>query len=127
MSQPHGIVLKASDFQVKGAKVYINKNKTNSVPGMLLIFADFCGHCHKFLPTFNNISDNIGREFCCASVENEALKNQSELVSALNFEGFPTICFFNQDGLIISQYNGNRDKESILDTICKTYHHCYKK
>jgi thiol-disulfide isomerase/thioredoxin len=126
MSQPHGTILKASDFQVKGKKVFINPNKTKGVPGMLLIWGDFCGHCHRFLPTFNDVADNIGKDFCCASIESEELKGQDALTAALDFQGFPTICFFNQDGMIMGQYNGNRDKASILDTICKTYHHCYQ-
>lgn len=124
MSKPHGVILKAIDFQVQGKKVYINPNKVGTVPGMLLIWGDFCGHCHRFLPTFNNISDTIGRGYTCASIESEELKEQDALTTALNFQGFPTVCFFNQNGLILGQYDGARDKKSILDNICKMYHHC---
>jgi thiol-disulfide isomerase/thioredoxin len=125
MSKPSGIILKASDFKIQDKKVFINSNKTNSVPGMLLIFATWCGHCHTFMPTFNEISNSLGSDYCCASIESEELKGQDKLTSALNFEGFPTICFFDQKGMILGQYEGNREKGAVLDTICKVYHHCH--
>lgn len=124
MSKPSGVILKASDFKVQSQKVFINKNKTNSVPGMLLIWGDFCSHCHRFIPTFNELSDSLGDDYCCASIESEELKGQDTLTSALNFQGFPTICFFDQNGMIMGQYEGAREKGAILDTICKVYHHC---
>jgi thiol-disulfide isomerase/thioredoxin len=122
----HGVILKASDCQIQGKKVILNPNKTKGVPGMLLIHGLWCHFCVKFHDTFNKISDKIGKDFCCASIESEELKGQDALTAALDFQGFPTICFFNQDGMITSQYDGNRDKKSILDAICKTYHKCYQ-
>lgn len=126
MSRPHGTILKASDFQIHGKHVVINPNKTGRVQGMLLIFATWCGHCHTFLPTFNNISDTMGDGYCCASIESEELKGQDSLNKALDFQGFPTICFFNKNGVIVNKYNGARDKKDILDNICKNYHHCVR-
>ena len=124
MVKPQGTILSASDFQVQGNKVYINPNKTGSVPGMLLIFAEWCTYCHRFLPTFNELSDSLGNGYCCASIESEELKGQDTLTAALNFQGFPTICFFDQNGMIMAQYEGQRDKASLLNQICQTYHHC---
>lgn len=121
-----GIILTAQDFQIRDNKVFINQNKINKVPGMLLIHGFFCGHCKRFMSTFNDIADNIGSGFFCASIESNELKNQNSLVEALKFEGYPTICMVNQDGLITEQYEGNRDKKSILDKICKSYHKCYQ-
>ena len=126
MSQPHGVILKASDFKVQGKKVYINQKKTNSIPGMLLIWGDFCGHCHRFMSTFNEIADSIGNGYCCTSIESKELKNQDVLTNALDFQGFPTICFFNQNGMIIKQYDGSRDKKAILNEICNSFHYCIK-
>ena len=119
-----GIILKASDFQVKGKNVFINPDKINNVPGMLLIHATWCHHCVKFTSTFNEISDNIGNGYSCASIESKELENQDSLVTALNFQGYPTICFFSQTGMIMNQYTGPRDKKSNLDEICKNFHHC---
>jgi thiol-disulfide isomerase/thioredoxin len=123
-SLPKGISLKASDFQISGNNVFINKSKIKNKPGMLLIYATWCGHCHRFLPTFNDIHRRIGNDFCCASIESEELDGKDRLVSALNFQGYPTICFFDQHGLIVEQYNGKRDTGSILNQVCEVYHHC---
>lgn len=123
--QPHGVILKASDFKIQGKKVYINPSKTKSVPGMLLIFGNFCSYCHRFMPTFNEIADNIGKGYTCMSIESEELKGQDALISALDFQGYPTICFVSQNGLIMNQYNGSRDKKSILNEICNNFHQCY--
>ena len=124
--QPNGVILTARDFKIANKDVYINPRLTNKNPGMLLIWGDFCGHCHRFMPTFNEIADIIGSDFCCASIESKELKGADELSSALNFGGFPTIKFFDQSGLIMAQYDGDRSTQSILDKICKVYHHCVK-
>jgi thiol-disulfide isomerase/thioredoxin len=124
MSSHSGIILKASDFKVQGKKVFINPSKTKSVPGMLLIFATWCGHCTRFMPIFNEISDKIGKGYTCMSIESEELRGQDTLTSALDFQGFPTICFVDQKGMIMNQYNGPRDKKSILDEICNNFHQC---
>jgi thiol-disulfide isomerase/thioredoxin len=126
MSQPYGVILKANDFQVKNGSVMINPRKINGNPGMLLIQADFCIHCKRFIPTFNEICKNIGNDFACVSIESKELSGADALSNALDFQGFPTIKFFSQDGKIIGEYQGDRSKSSILAHICKVYHHCMK-
>ena len=118
-----GKILKASDFTIKGSEVYVNKCDGN--PGMLLIHGFFCSHCTRFAPTFNEITDSIWQDFCCVSIESEQLNDQ--LSSALKFQGFPTIKFFDQSGKIIGEYNKERNKETILTEICQVYHHCISK
>ena len=131
MSQlnPKGVILKASDFQIAEGRVYINSRKINNKPGMLLIFANWCGHCHRFMGTFNDISDSIGKNFVCTSIESEQLNGNENLSSALNFRYFPTIKFFDQHGSIISDYpeDMKREKKDVLNYICKVYHHCVSK
>jgi thiol-disulfide isomerase/thioredoxin len=124
---PHGVILKASDFAVRGQTVTVNPRKTGGVPGMLLIWGNFCIHCHRFLPTFNEIADNIGNGYVCASIESAELNGNDNLMKALNFDGYPTILFFDKSGQIIGKYEGNREKSSVLSTICKVYHHCVMK
>ena len=120
MLQLSGKILSSRDFTIKGSDVYVNKYDGN--PGMLLIHATYCGHCTRFAPTFNEIANSIGKDFCCASIESEQLNKQ--LSSALKFQGFPTIKFFDQSGKIIGEYNKERNKETILNEICQIYHHC---
>lgn len=123
MLQLSGKNLKASDFTIKDTDVFLNNCNKN--PGMLLIFADFCGHCHRFAPIFNKIANSIGDDFCCASIESAELKDY-KLSSALDFQGYPTIKFFDQSGKIIGEYKKERTRNAILNEICQVYHHCQK-
>lgn len=121
--KPSGQSLTAQNFTVKGSSVFINTSKTRSQPGMLLIHANYCGHCHDFIPTFNMICTKLNN-YTCVSIESAELENQTTLVKALNFRGYPTICFFDNTGKIIGKYDGSRDLKSMLSTICNVYKHC---
>jgi thiol-disulfide isomerase/thioredoxin len=123
MLQLSGKILKARDFTIKGSNVYVNKCDGN--PGMLFIHATWCGFCTKFVSTFNDIADSIGKDFCCASIESEELNDK--LSNVLKIQGFPTIKFFDQNGKIIGEYNKERNKKTILTEICQVYHHCVSK
>ncbi len=121
-----GTKLKGSDMRVMGNKVYIDKVKN---PGMLLIWADFCGHCHRFIPAYNEMVkdfDNSNVDYKCVSIESEEINKNKQVMETLQFRGYPSIYFFDQNGMIIGQYEGNRDKKSMLDSICKQYHHCIR-
>ena len=124
MSEVQGIKLRSNDFLANSNGVYINTNITKRKPGMLFIFANWCGHCHRFMPTFNELQQQLGSDFPLMSLEDVELKNNKKLSNDLDVQGFPTIKFFDQNGKIIGNYNNNRDKQTILDHICKVYHHC---
>lgn len=121
----NGKQLKTTDFTISNPSVYVNKRVTNNNPGMLLIYADWCGHCQRFKPVFNQIYNKIGTNFTCVSVSDDELQNSPGLGKSLNFRGFPTIKFFDQTGKITHDYTGNRESSEILDHICKFYHKCY--
>jgi thiol-disulfide isomerase/thioredoxin len=119
-----GKQLKSSDFKVTKNGVYVNQKVNGGNPGMLLIFANWCGHCQRFKPTFNELCKQLGDEFSCTSIEDSNL-DDNDLKTALDFKGYPTIKFFDQNGKIIGDYNkGDRSKQAMLDHICDLYHHC---
>ena len=118
-----GVILTSRDFKLQNGNVYVTKNNGN--PGMLLIWWVACGHCHHFIPTFNEIADTIGSDFVCMSIESESIT--PDLSSALGVQGYPSIRFFSQDGKIIGEYNKERKKDTILKEICQVYHHCYER
>jgi thiol-disulfide isomerase/thioredoxin len=123
MSAPRGKQLKTSDFKIAKNGVYINNLNQ---PAMLLIWASWCGHCHRFIPNFNEICNKLGDKFPCLSIESEELNKSSKLNQALDFKGFPTIKFIDQNGKIIEDYDGDRSKSGILTHICEVYHKCYQ-
>jgi thiol-disulfide isomerase/thioredoxin len=118
-----GIKLSQQDLSIQKDGLYINKNLKS--PGMLLIFANWCGHCQRFKPTFNQLCRQLGNDFHCISIEDSELQQNEKLIKALDFKGYPTIKFFDQNGKIIGEYNdGDRSKRALLKYICKVYHHC---
>lgn len=119
-----GKQLKSSDFKVTKNGVYVHQKVNGGNPGMLLIFANWCGHCQRFKPTFNELCNQLGNDFPCISIEDSNL-DDNDLKTALDFKGYPTIKFFDQNGKIIGDYNkGDRSKQAMLDHICDLYHHC---
>jgi thiol-disulfide isomerase/thioredoxin len=120
------INLTAKNFTIKNNKVYVNSSKTANTPGILLIWADFCGHCHTFIPKFKEMSRTLGSEFKCTAIEHSELQNDTKLSSALDFQYFPTIKFFDQNGKIIGTYPADQKREisDLMAYICKIYHHC---
>jgi thiol-disulfide isomerase/thioredoxin len=120
--------LTTRDFKIKNSDVFV---KTNGNPGILLIHAHWCGHCKNFIPTYQAMCRRLNRrgdDFPCVAIESEALdKDGGKLARALGIEGYPTIKFFDQHGKIVGDYNGGRDMDTLLDSICKVYHHCVTK
>lgn len=121
-----GQKINSSHLKVVNGQVFIDPNVSKGNPGMLLIYATWCGHCQKFKPTFNELCKQLGNDFPCTSIEDADLTDDS-IKSALDFRGFPTIKFFDQSGRIIGEYNkGDRSKDALLNHICELYHHCVK-
>lgn len=116
------------DFELRGTSVYINSPKTRGKPGILLFWANWCGHCHRFIPTFKELAQTLNDEFKCVAVEDKEINNNPKIASALAIKGYPTIKFFDQNGKIIGNYPDNqpRDRDTIMKHVCKTYHHCIK-
>lgn len=120
------IQLGAHDFQITQSTVVVSNSKTKNKPGMLLIWAKWCGHCHSFMPTYEKLAAKVGDKFPCTAVEHAVLEQNEGLSRGLEYQYFPTIKFFDQHGKITTTYpsNGGRDMKSLLDYICKMYHHC---
>jgi thiol-disulfide isomerase/thioredoxin len=116
-----GRKLTPKDFSIKGNNVRINGNGN---PGMILIWADWCGHCQRFKPTFNKMCKKLGDDFPCVSIDDTELSKDKNLAKSLNFRGFPTIKFFDQTGKIIADYASERSEAPLYDHICEFYHHC---
>jgi thiol-disulfide isomerase/thioredoxin len=116
------------NFKVINNKVFINPQVMNGNPGIILIHAHWCGHCKRFMPTYQKIATQLnqaGESFACLAIENEELKKDNGAVSnALNIEGFPTMYWVDQNGKVLGQYKGDRDPNSILTQVCDVYHHC---
>jgi thiol-disulfide isomerase/thioredoxin len=128
MSSVPGITsnLRKSDFIVVNGQVSINPNVHKGNPGLLLIWASWCPHCVNFKPVYQNISKKLNSRsltFPCVAIEQAQMDDN--LTQALNFRGFPTLKFFDQNGNIVSTFDKQRTEDNLLREICDVYHQCY--
>lgn len=96
-------------------------------PGMLLIHAEWCGHCKRFLPIYQQLNQKLNHTrvaFPLFSIEDKSIT--PELSTSLDFQGYPTLKFVDKHGFLIEEYNGDRDMGSLLNKICEMYHKCVK-
>jgi thiol-disulfide isomerase/thioredoxin len=113
--------LTGRDLVLQGTSVYI---KDMTTPGMLLVWATWCGYCHRFLPDYAKLDQTIGDGFALTSIEESTFASGTDAVNALKIQGFPTIKFFDETGRIVSHYEGPRTVPDISKYICKFYHKC---
>lgn len=106
------IQLKSTDF-ANGTQ--INPLKHFHKQSIILFYADWCGHCHTFMPIYKKLANNIGNSFPVLAIEHKEI----EKVKGLNVTGFPTIRFVDNKGAIYSEYSGPRGDKAIMTHICK--------
>jgi protein disulfide-isomerase-like protein len=89
---------------------------------MVLFHADWCGHCKKFMPTWDSLSSKwndsqknvkLMKVDCGKPAENEA---HAELMKKYNIKGYPTILVFENGNF--TEYEGARS-EADIETFLK--------
>ncbi len=117
-------VLEITDNNFKNQKLNLNK------PGLLLVRADWCGHCKRYMPTFEKLAQMFPHngDFLIAHIESEEVKKPNADKALSNFvEYYPTILFFDKDGNIVQKFNGDRENlPEMLKKICSMYKVCKK-
>lgn len=94
------------------------ENDVASQKTMVLFYADWCGHCKKFMPQWNKISSMWNKKSdkkvkmmkvnCGNASEN---KTQSSLMEKYNIKGYPTILLFENGNA--TEYSGNRNEKDL--------------
>lgn len=92
---------------------------------VLFFYADWCGHCVNFRPTYNTASNAVGSLINFYQF-NE--KKSDEVLTAFKVKAFPTIFLINKNGKVIKEYKGPRDSEhSFVAELCKMSLNCPRK
>jgi protein disulfide-isomerase A4 len=79
-----------------------------------LYHANWCGHCKRFMPTWNALKDVFSKNNIQYE-EYEDTENEIEVQNA-GVEGFPTIRITNDTGEEYD-YNGDRSADGILNEV----------
>ncbi|KAL0212174.1 hypothetical protein RCL1_005800 [Eukaryota sp. TZLM3-RCL] len=84
-------------------------------PALLDLYAEWCGHCKKLAPVFDELADSIGdRNILIAKIDATKVKPAA---NKFNVRGFPTIVYV--DGEYVKEYSGPRTVEGFLSFIDK--------
>ena len=103
--------LKIKDFKLKDGKYIIKK--INDKPGLLLIYAPWCGYSKLILPEWDDFKKKYSKKYYIASLNVEEKNSGNKLISKkLGITGYPTIKYVNKDGIVGVNYDGERDIES---------------
>lgn len=94
------------------------KSIRNAPVTIVLIYANWCGHCHTYMPFFDKMSRASNRTANTVKIEESSLKNfNSALVKnfpeakPLDADGYPTLLAVSKKGEVMSQLPVVRENE----------------
>jgi thiol-disulfide isomerase/thioredoxin len=88
----------------------------NNVLTLLLVYADWCGHCKKAKPDFVEFMADGTKTIGSKTVKIEMVNADSgdPKVEAFQVKGYPTFCLQTTDGKI-TEYKGKREVAGYLE------------
>ena len=107
---------------------FINGKINLKKPGLLLVRADWCGHCKKYLPTYKKLAKMFpdNGDFLIVDIESKQLEKSNVSSVLQNYvRYYPTLLFFDSQGNIKQKFEGDRENLSeVLKKICSMYRVC---
>jgi thiol-disulfide isomerase/thioredoxin len=77
-----------------------------------LYYADYCSHCHAFMPEWNKLKQSLPSNYQSFQYESS---RDSDVINNNSIDGFPTIRIKKGDTYL--DYVGERTAEKILDVM----------
>lgn len=106
------------DVRSKGQIGELMKRISKGPVTIMLVYADWCGHCHHFMPHFDAAAKNSNHSMNAVKVNetvmpevNEALKRNA--AKPINVEGYPSVMLIGQDGNELTQIEPVKDTDAM--------------
>lgn len=89
---------------------------------VVLFYADWCGHCKNFMPTWDEVSNELNQDGNNKMIKvNLGDKNtqNEEIMEKYNVSGFPTIVFVDntQTSQVLEVYEDDRTKDKLTSFV----------
>jgi thiol-disulfide isomerase/thioredoxin len=88
----------------------VMKRISNGPVTVLVVYADWCGHCHKLMPHVKNAGNMANRNAQLISVNDEMLSRYNNTVNSVNrnaspieVDGYPSVLLIDRNGKKLSE------------------------
>jgi protein disulfide-isomerase len=92
---------------------------------IVLVWAPWCGHCHKFMPHFDEAAKSPNRSVQAIKVEETMLpavnavltKNINKSAKPLNVEGYPSLIVVDKNGNKVTEMEAVKNTEVMTNVM----------
>lgn len=108
------VVLDNTHIIKKGQSFYINNPAFKNKLGLLKCYAPWCPHCSHMVDDLKYIADALKGFYVIGAIDCDVHK---DVAIQMGLNGYPTLFYIDINGKVCDQYEGPRDKLTIVNNI----------